>query len=375
MCICNDGLDNFYNIKMIKKTTLLTGAFLFLGIYLFGQQKLKIDTFNFQFEGKKYSGLIDYPNNEPPKGIVIFVPGDGPTNINDKSWFAYTYFDSLRTSFKKAGLACVLWDKAGCGKSEGKYDHNQTVQNSAQEIVSAINELKRQNIPGASKIGFWGISRGGYICPLVIQQYPNIAFWISVSGTDGNDSFPYLLESYLRFAGKSEPEIKLLIEEKKLMLKIFCSGGSYESYLTSTQNIRKDTLFIKTFNLGWADSVSYSNDQASFIQSKEIVEFDSLTNLVVMVPDFSSVLNTIHCPTLAIFGEKDHIVDWRKTKALYESTLRKNLGTKYTVKTFKDANHAIYKCKTGAHNENLEKWEWADNYFGTMSAWLKENGF
>jgi uncharacterized protein len=356
-------------------STLISIISLSSSLSILGQQKLKIDTLNFQFEDKKYSGLIDYPDNEPPKGIIIFVPGDGPTNINDKSWFAYTYFDSLRTSFKKVGLACVLWDKAGCGKSEGKYDHNQTVQNSAQEILAAIKELKRRNISGASKIGFWGISRGGYICPLVIQQYPAIAFWISVSGTDGNDSFAYLLESYLRLAGRSEPEIKLLIDENNLMEKIFYSGGSYDSYLKSTQNIRKDTTFIKTFNLGWNDSLSYSNDQASYIQSKKIVEFDSLTNLKVFVPDFCSVLNTVHCPTLAIFGEKDHIVDWRKTKALYESTLRKNLGTKYTLKTFKDANHAIFKCKTGAYNENLEKWELADNYFGTMRAWLKENGF
>lgn len=99
--------------------TLISIVILSFSLSVFGQQKPKIDTFNFQFEGKKYSGLIDYPDNKPPKGIVIFVPGDGPTNINDKSWFAYTLFDSLRTSFKKAGLACVLWDKAGCGKSEG----------------------------------------------------------------------------------------------------------------------------------------------------------------------------------------------------------------------------------------------------------------
>lgn len=355
--------------------TLISIVLLSFSLSVFGQQKMKTDTFNFQFEGKKYSGLIDYPDNEPPKGIVILVPGHDRTNINDKSWYAYTYFDSLRTSFTKVGLACVLWDKAGCGKSEGEYDQNQTVQNSAQEILAAINELKQRSISGASKIGLWGISRGGYICPLVIQQYPAIAFWISVSGTDGNDSFVYLLESHLRSAGKSEAEIKLLIDEKKLMTKIFYTGGSYASYLNSTQNVRKDTLFIKTFNLGWADSLSYTKEQESFIQSKEIVEFDSITNLVVMVPDFSSVLNTVHCPTLAIFGEKDYIVDWKKTKNLYESTLRKNLNTKLVVKTFKDANHAIFKCKTGAYNENLEKWEWADNYFETMRVWLKENGF
>ena len=137
------------------------------------------------------------------------------------------------------------------------------------------------------------------------------------------------------------------------------------------QNIRKDTIW-NTFGMRWADSLSYVKDQQSFIQSKIIIEFDS-TNLIVLVPGFDSVLNSIHCPTLAIFGEKDSQVDWRKTKTLYESTLRKNLGTRYTVKTFKDGNHTILKCKTGATDEKLEKYEYCDNYIKTIKDWLKEN--
>lgn len=272
-----ERLDNnqkkSYNINAMKNKlfflTLTSILILPFSLTVFGQHKYKTDTFNFHFEGKKLSGLIDYPVNESPTGLVILVPGHDRTNINDKSWYAYTYFDSLRTSFTKAGFACVLWDKTGCGKSEGKYDHNQTVQNSAQEILAAIEEIKRQNISGMSKIGLWGISRGGYICPLVIQQYPAIAFWISVSGTDGNNSFDYLLESDLRFSGKSEPEAKLLVGEKKMMEKIYYTGGSYETYLKTSQNIRQDTIFMKTFSLGWADSLSYAKGQESFIESKQ----------------------------------------------------------------------------------------------------------
>lgn len=49
-----------------------------------------------------------------------------------------------------------------------------------------------------------GISRGGFICPLAIKECPSLAFWISVSGTDGLNGSDYMLESNLRFAGKSE---------------------------------------------------------------------------------------------------------------------------------------------------------------------------
>jgi len=334
---------------------------------LHGQQKAQTDIFDFHFEGKKLSGFIDYPVNQTPRGIVILVPGSGKTNVFERNF----YYDSISFVFVKNGFACVQWDKIGCGKSEGQFDNDQTVQNSSQEILTAINELKRRNISGASKIGLWSISRGGYICPLVIQQYPSIAFWISVSGTDGNDSFIYLLECYLRSTGKSELEIKQLLEEKKKYLKIFCTCGSYTSYLNATTNIRKEEIW-KTFGMGWIDSLSFVKDQESFIQSKKIVEFDS-TNLVVYVPNFSSVLNSVNCPTLALFGEKDCMVDWRKTKALYEATLGKNLNTGLIIKTFKDGNHLMLKCQTGVFNEKLEKYEYCDNYIETIRVGLKVN--
>ena len=102
---------------------------------------------------------------------------------------------------------------------------------------------------------------------------------------------------------------------------------------------------------------------------------DEKTKAVLIVPDFEKVLNTIRCPVLAIFGEKDYVVDWRRTLALYKETIGKNNNKSLTIKTFPDGNHGMRKCKTGALNEILEKEEFCDGYIETMTTWLKENGF
>jgi hypothetical protein len=73
-------------------------------------------------------------------------------------------------------------------QSEGTYDHNQSVQSGAREVLAAIGELKRRNVAGSDHIGLWGISRAGWICPLVIEKVPSVAFWISVSGTDDKET-------------------------------------------------------------------------------------------------------------------------------------------------------------------------------------------
>lgn len=332
------------------------------------QESFKTDTFSFSFEGKRLHGFIDIPVDYKPDALIIIVGGHGKTNYGYRDW----YNDSLYKCFTNQGLTCVRWDKAGCGKSEGEYNHNQTVQNSAKEIIAAIKEIERLNLPGSAQVGLWSGSRGGWISPIVIQDYPKVAFWISMSGGDGLDSWPYKFESDLRFAGKSEKEAKLLISEFLHAGKIFESGGTYEEFLEAEKNFGKDSLCLSYIGRGNLTKEGYYREQKSIMQNL-LYNRDSTSNLYVLVPNFKDVLNQINCPVLAIYGEKDYVVDWRKTILLYKETIgeKNNL----TIKAFPDGNHALLKCKTGASNEKLENAEFCDEYLTAMATWLSENGF
>lgn len=349
-----------------------TIVFIFLlcivsGATLKGQEKSKRDTLNFQFEGKTLSGYIDMPSAAEPSALVILIPGHGKTSFRDPS----LYFDSLIYTFREASLAVFRWDRAGCGNSEGIYHHNQTVQSSAEEALMAIEELKRRNVPGSKRIGLWGLSRGGYICPLIIQRYRPIAFWISVSGTDGLNSWDYMFESDMRFAGKTAAEAELLLSEYLNGLVVMERGGSYEEYLVARQHLLKDSFCISYLGLTAPTPESYKKDQAA-VMADLSYERDPKSKSVIVVPKFKKVLTKIPCPVLAIFGEKDFIVDWQKTKALYENTISKK---KLTTMTFHDGNHGLLKCKTGAANEKLETFEFCDGYFDTITQWLAQEGF
>lgn len=336
---------------------------------LYGQGSLKTDTLNFIFEGKKLSGYIDMPDDVEPVGIVIIVAGHGKTNFKEKYW----YYDSLYVNFGKLGLATFRYDKMGCGNSEGEYNHEQSVQNSAKEIIAAINELKRRRTPGSEKIGLWGISRAGYICPLVIQEYPSIAFWISVSGTDGLNSFPYKIQSDLIFAGLPEPKAKLFMAEYLQQKALIENGGSYEEYadLKSKHKFRKNEFFMNYMNI---DRV-FPKDLYDSYQKNLKVRYkrDKVSNIRILVPDFDKVLNEIRCPVLAIVGEKDFIVDWKKTLSLYYETIGANDKGILTIKRFPNGNHSLLKCKTGASNEKLESMKLCDGYIESMTLWLKQN--
>lgn len=353
---------------MKKSMALRSFIILILFVYnsVFGQ--IKTESFEFIHNGKKLSGLLDLPIGQSPTSVILIVQGYGKSNIVEGNW----YYD-LRSNFVKLGLACVIWDKPGCGKSEGEFDVNQTVQSSADEVLSAIKEIESKNIAGATNIGLWGISRAGWICPLVIQEYPKIAYWISVSGTDDKENFGYLLETNLRIEGRSETEIQLLASEWQRGNDIFRKGGAFAEYQKATQNLRKDSFWI-FLNSSSETEESYLSKQKQFISEHH--KFDRKTGLMIYVPNFRKTLMKIQCPVLAIFGEKDANINWRETIALYKETIGKRTKAKLTIKTYPDCNHNLKSCKTGGMKETIEnsnKYQPpCDGYFDTMSEWLKK---
>ena len=239
------------------------------------------------------------------------------------------------------------------------------MQSSAKEVLAAIEELKNRNISGSNRIGLWGISRAGWICPLVIQECPSIAFWISVSGTDDKENFGYLLESNFRIEGRSEAQTRLLMSEWRNGNDLFRKGGSFDEYQKATQTLRQDSFWLSVSGEQYTQE-GWVRNQKQFISEQH--EFDEETGLMIYVPHFRETLEKINCPVLAIFGEKDANVDWRKTMALYRETI----GSKKNARLcLPDCNHNMIKCKTGGIHEKMSKWDYGDGYLETIRSWLK----
>ncbi|MEN0048442.1 MAG: alpha/beta hydrolase [Bacteroidota bacterium] len=347
------------------KKSLSLILFLVLSI-LFLEAQIQKEIFEFQYEGKTLNGVLNKPNEVEPAGLVLIIHGSGQTNAVAQEW----YYD-VRSTLVQAGFSVYMWDKMGCGKSEGKFDYHQSIQSSASEAIAAIEELKKQKIAGVDKIGLWGISRAGWINPLIINQYENIQFWISVSGVDEKENFKYLLEENLRINGHPEDSIQLLVEEWKMGQIIAHEGGSFEACVKATSNLSKNA-FMKRFNGSEATKEDYLAWQKDFMQQP----FDKQTGLVSSVENFDSILSEVQCPVLALFGEKDKNVDWKKTKALYENTL--GIHTDLTIHSFPNCNHNLFECKTGGfyemQDDNLP-WNRCRGALEAMAEWLVEKGF
>lgn len=367
--------------RMMTFTAMTMIAFMALKVNASGS--FTTEEFIFESSGLKLNGIISQPKNVDAKSIVIIVHSYGATDVVKGNWF----YD-LRSMFTARGIAVAVWDKPGCGNSEGKFNIQQPVDSSADEVVDAIRFLRANRIPGYQQIGMMGGSRAGWIAPLAISKVADVNFWISISGTDAYESWGYLLRSTLEIAGHTEADIETLYQEWLDSIQVIMRRGSYSEYLNATSTLRKNKVYQELTGQKYTQyqksSVEFAKEKEHFdkIQREylsESYEYDKKSGLKIYVQNFEQILSQISIPVLAIFGDNDRHVDWRKTKKLYEQTMGKNKDSLLNIKVFKGADHVLKMSKTGGYFEVGKPGYWdlpyAEGYHQSMIDFLCFNKF
>ena len=321
---------------------------------------------NFEFEGVELNGVLNVPKDQTPKGVILIIHGSGRTEAVASNWYS-----DIRESIVKTGYATYMWDKMGCGNSGGTFDINQSLDSSADEAIAAIKMLKQKQIAPTNSIGLYGGSRAGWINPLVINKYKDIAFWISVSGVDDKENFSYLLQENLRIEGLPKDSVNLIVNQWLEGIRIAHAGGSHKDYMNATQDLQKNKLWSRfvTENYGELTEEVYIGFQKPLMKER----LDAATGLPIHIENFDALLSKVDIPVLALFGESDMNVDWRKTKALYEKSLGPN--TELTVETFANCNHSILQCKTGGiyeFRDNKLPYKRCKGFLEAIENWLNQ---
>ena len=104
--------------------------------------------------------------------------------------------------------------------------------------------------------------------------------------------------------------------------------------------------------------------------------FDARTMSVLRVRNFEQILAALDLDVLALFGEKDTNVDWRRARELYEATVGRNPSATLTVRTFPDCNHSLNVSATGSVREvegtPLDAGPKCPGYYDVQIEWLRQ---
>lgn len=320
-------------------------------------RKSKTSSVNFEHGNNHLSGTLTLPKEgSGPFPVALFVHGDGAMPSD-----AYGYYNYLWNRLAKSGIASFSWHKAGVNTSTGNW-LKQSMDDRADEVISAIEMLKQRNDIAANKIGLIGYSQAGWVLPLVAKKsaYPN--FMVIVSGAiNWIDQGDYLTKNRLHHEGFSPVQIQQAQECNRQGLQVLQPTSSYEEYLHYHKILSPE---CKVFSAGQ--------------MNKERFEFVKLN----VNSDARESLVTVQCPTLAIFGDKDINVNVAESAREYKKIFGESGNHNFTSKTFVNAQHGLFKHEvvsdvipgwlTIVKVELLGEDIFAEGYLDFVTKWVKQ---
>jgi hypothetical protein len=138
---------------------------------------LRIEETEFFSHGAKLSGSIVLPADGAIHSAVVFIHGSGKQTRN-LAW---------AQRFAGEGIAALVYDKRGAGKSGGDYEGNQSVSGKnlsllADDALAAVRTLAKHPALRGKPVGLAGISQAGWIAPLTAERSELVNFLVLWSG-------------------------------------------------------------------------------------------------------------------------------------------------------------------------------------------------
>ncbi|WP_052631284.1 alpha/beta hydrolase family protein [Pseudoxanthomonas suwonensis] len=315
------------------------------------------EPFAFESGGNRLRGFVDLPEGAGPHPAVVFVHGAGPTDVSGRDPGFNGSYDRLRAVFRRTGIATVAWTKAGDGCSEGGYAADAVLVDRASETVAAVAALRQRQDIDPERIGLWAISQGGWIAPMAAVRDPRIAFLIVVSGPgrEAGADTAYHFSQLLRRQGVGDAEADQAAATLRRALAIAGAGGSREEFLAATAPLERYPLFAR---MGIGDTA-----ETDWLGPDHLLRADTY-------------LAQLRQPTLAIFGDRDVMVDWRASVDAYRDAFARGGNPALTIRVFEGADHGLFPAIDRPRDrEERGRTAYVDGYPELMAGWLQEHGF
>jgi len=131
-----------------------------------GKQAQEVDfdvqEVSFTSGAETLAGRLVLPRVNKPVPIVVLVHGSENTS-------ALRYY-ALQRLLPANGIGVFVYDKRGTGSSQGIYTHD--LQLLAGDAVEAMKTAQQLAGPRSKRIGYYGMSQGGWVAPLAATLSP-----------------------------------------------------------------------------------------------------------------------------------------------------------------------------------------------------------
>ena len=300
----------------------------------------------------KLAGTLLIPLAAGKHPAVVITHGSFP---NER-----TTYRSWGRRFAEAGIAALIYDKRGSGKSTGN-TRAASMENLADDALAGVRLLKLRSDVDGAKIGVAGHSQGGWIAPLAAVRSRDVAFVIASGAaavTPAEQSI-YHRAGVMRGQGITDNEIEQASRLRQRLYHLNRLILAGEPYQKERAAISQELMASK--DARWFAPAELPPQLAG--------ELPPLGALELLFFDPTDVWRSLKVPVLVLWGDKDTVVPVVKSRAIIER-LQTKAGNKHlSVKVFEGVDHGNNLVRNGddwdfprvSLDYNRSMIEWARN--------------
>lgn len=297
-----------------------------------------IQEFEFSFDNGDVSlnGTVIMPSGEGPHPGMVMVGGSGHSGRSQLM--------EVAEGFAREGMAVLASDKRGTGSSGGSW-LTSSLYDLADDAAAGFRALANHPAIDPEKIGYWGISQGGWIVPIAASRTP-AAFAIVVSG-GGLAPKEVETQNYLSIFERLDSNEQAQYELRHLLEEYFAylaGVGSRQSLMETLESYR---------NRAWLSATGI----------EKVIPSEANREYWAWVADFepSATIAAMTAPVLVLLGGSDPLTPAERTAEAWRSALSpESPGSRVVV--VPDAGHGL---RSGRHGGPL-----VPGFYSLQLRWL-----
>lgn len=306
----------------------------------------------FEREGIKLQGTLTLPQNAARVPAVVIFHGASSPLRNE------ALYDHLKRMLPPLGIAVFAYDRRGTGGSGGDAKGN-AYDALADDGIAAAQMLAGDPRIDPNRIGFWGLSQGGWLSLLAASRYKPTAFAISVSApmVTPDVQMNFAVANILRIKGHSQADIDLAVAART-GVDDFMKGRLDRS----TAQARLDAAAAKP----WFDQIYMSK---SFKDPQESGWAKEMRH------DPLQSIGGVSAPALILYGAGDPWVPVATSMERLRDFTRNHPNFETAVVA--GADHAMATTLTPEQQIDPSQFPGqapdSEEYFGRLAAWLQDH--
>jgi len=303
---------------------------------------------SFLSRGTRLTGTLYYRSVQHPGPAVVVLHGASSPSQN------LPLYEHLKQVLPPLGVGVFVYDRRS---GEGQSDF----QVLAEDGTAARNALTGNPHVDAARIGYWGISQGGWLALTAAAIDPKAAFVISVSAplTTPDAQMNFAVENILRIRGYGQEDVATALHARRAV-DDYLRGKLDRASAEQALNVARERPW---FPLIYMHDTVGNPETSSWLKQ---MRFDPVTKL-----------DKISAPVLMLYGQDDPWVPVRLSMGRLDSTAKQQANIKAAVVAGADHTMMLGVDPKDQVDPRFFAKEAPDApaYFALLAAWLAQHGF